>query len=312
METKVNYAAVGAFVLALCAALIAGILWLAAGAGNKKHYDHYLAIMHESVAGLNIDAPVKYLGVDVGQVRQIALDPKNPQEVRLLFAIERGTPVKQDTEAVLKTQGLTGIAYVELSGGSPSAAPLLVVSPNEYPVIRTKPSLSARLENVLTTVLANLDNTAANVNAMFDDENRVAVKRILADTSTVMHTLASQKKAIEQGIVDASHTAKNTSKASERLDPMFADISKSADAVTAMAKEGRLAGQSAKVAADEMKSGVQQLSSETLPELSRLLSELRTLSVSLRRLSDQTERNPSSLLRGRQPVPPGPGEKATP
>ena len=54
----------------------------------------------------------------------IDLDRANPQRVNLLFAIERGTPIREDTMAVLKTQGLTGIAYVELSGGAADSPPL--------------------------------------------------------------------------------------------------------------------------------------------------------------------------------------------
>ena len=175
MDDKVNYTLVGVFVLALGAALVAGVLWLAAGVGGQKRYEPYQSIIQESVAGLNVDAPGKYLGVDVGKVRSIRLDPQNPNHVQLLFMIERGTPIKQDTVAVLKTQGLTGIAYVELSGGS-AASPLLVPSAEgEVPNIRSKPSLSARLENVFTTVLANLDRTGANLNAVLDVENRAAL-----------------------------------------------------------------------------------------------------------------------------------------
>jgi phospholipid/cholesterol/gamma-HCH transport system substrate-binding protein len=117
----VNYPLVGAFVLVLGAVLVAGALWLASGGASRKAHDLYLAIVDESVAGLNLNAPVKYNGVDVGKVRQIQLDPGNPEQVNLLFAIERGTPIREDTVAVLKTQGLTGIAYVELSGGTRAA-----------------------------------------------------------------------------------------------------------------------------------------------------------------------------------------------
>ena len=152
-----NYALVGAFVLLLTAVLIAGVLWIASGGTLRKHYDLYLAIETESVAGLNLNAPVKYNGVEVGKVSVIQLDPQNPQHVRLTFAIERGTPIKQDTVAVLKTQGLTGIAYVELGGGSHDSPPLLARSEEPYPEIRTKPSLSSRLENVLSTVLTKLE-----------------------------------------------------------------------------------------------------------------------------------------------------------
>ena len=101
-----NYAIVGAFVVALGAVLITGVLWLASGGALQKKYDLYLAIEEESVSGLNLNAPVKYNGVEVGKVRVIKLDPANPEHVWLILAIERGTPIKVDTVAVLKTQGL--------------------------------------------------------------------------------------------------------------------------------------------------------------------------------------------------------------
>ncbi len=312
MDSKVNYAAVGVFVLALSAVLVVAILWLAVGAGGKKHYDLYMAIVNESVAGLNVDAPVKYLGVDIGKVRTIQLNPSDPQEVQLIFAIEQGTPIKVDTEAVLKTQGLTGIAYVELRGGAPSSLPLVAAPGQQYPVIRTRPSLSARLENVLTTVLANLDRTAANINALFDDENRGEVKRILANTSLVLDTIASQKTEIASLIANAAKTADQTARTAAHIDPMLAHISKSADALEKMANETSIAATSTKKTAQEVGTGVRQFTGETLPEIERLLGELNVLSASLRRLSDQTDHNPSSLLRGLQPVPLGPGENTSP
>jgi phospholipid/cholesterol/gamma-HCH transport system substrate-binding protein len=117
----VNYALIGGFVLGLGAVLVAILLWLASGGAWQQKYDVYRAVLDESVAGLNLNAPVKYNGVAVGKVQGIALDKANPARVNLLFAIEHGTPVKEDTIAVLKTQGLTGIAFVELNGGSPAS-----------------------------------------------------------------------------------------------------------------------------------------------------------------------------------------------
>jgi phospholipid/cholesterol/gamma-HCH transport system substrate-binding protein len=312
MESKVNYAAVGVFVLVLGAAFIAVVLWLAVGLDSQKHYRLYRAIVNESVAGLNLNAPVKYLGVDVGKVRDIKLDPTSPQQVQLVFAIEQDTPIKTDTEAVLKTQGLTGIAYVELSGGSPNAPPLVAKETGELPVIRTKPSLSARLENVLGSVLADLNRTATNFNALLNDENRAAFTKILADTSAVMGNLAAQKKAINSSIANASITADNAARASAHLDPLLNRIGQSADAIGKMANEAALASNNANKTIDELNVGVRQLTGDTLPEMNQLLRELNALSTSLKRLSDQTQQNPSSLLRGRQPVPYGPGEKKSP
>ncbi|MFZ6731866.1 MlaD family protein [Undibacterium sp. Ji42W] len=314
METKVNYAAVGAFVLALGALLIAAVLWLSVGLGKRQQTILYQSVVSESVAGLNLDAPVKYQGVNVGKVRNINLDPGNPQQVQLVFSIIAGTPIKTDTLAVLKTQGLTGIAYVELSGGSPTAPLLQAREGQTYPQIPTKPSLSARLENVLSAVLANLDRTAANVNAVLNDENRAAFGKILHDTSAVMDALASQKNAMRMAISNAAVTTANTAQASAKIDGLFQRLGKSADAVASMADKAGQASDSTRKAADELGGGVRQLSSDTLPDLQRLMAELTTLSASMTRLIEQTEHNPSSLIRGRQAPPAGPGESkgATP
>lgn len=309
METKVNYAAVGLFVLALGAALVAAILWLAVGFGGHKQYKLYRAVIDESVAGLNINAPVKYLGVDVGKVRDIRLDPSNPRQVQLLFAIEKDTPIKADTEAVLKTQGLTGIAYVELSGGSPQAPPLTSSVPGQLPTIRTIPSLSARLENVLSTVLANLDRTAANVNAILNDQNRAMLTKILTDTSTVMSTLASQKEMMRSTIANAARTANNAAKATDHLDVLIGKVAATTDAVQNMVNQTAQISSSARKTVDEMNAGVHELTGDTIPDINQLLGQLNALSTALKRLTDQTARNPASLLRGSQPVPYGPGEK---
>ena len=100
------------------------MLWLSSGKYYRKSYDTYQTYMTESVSGLNLNAPVRYRGVDVGRVRKIALAPGNVEQVQVTLDIERGTPVKEDTVAMLQTQGLTGIAYVELTAGHRESAPL--------------------------------------------------------------------------------------------------------------------------------------------------------------------------------------------
>jgi phospholipid/cholesterol/gamma-HCH transport system substrate-binding protein len=312
VDTKVNYAVVGVFVLVLVTLFIAGVLWLAAGSGNIKDYGLYMSVINESVAGLDVNAPVKYMGVDVGKVQKIQLDPANPQEVQLLFAIEKGTPIREDTEAVLITQGLTGIAYVELSGSTPGSHLLAAKAPDQYPMIRSKPSLSARLENVLASALAKLDRTSANVDAMFDEENREEVKKILASSALLLSTIVTHREDISRFITSAANTVDHTSRVAPQLDPLLDRISTAADAVEVMAQEATLASTDAQKVFADVASVVHQFTGGTLPETERLLAELNVLLVSLRRLSQQTERNPSSLLRGRQPVPLGPGETLSP
>ncbi|WP_291986023.1 MlaD family protein [Candidatus Accumulibacter sp. ACC007] len=306
-----NYTLVGAFVLILGAALVAGALWLASGGAFQKKYDLYQTVEEESVAGLNLNAPVKYSGVDVGKVSGIQLDPADPQRVILLFAIERGTLIKQDTVAVLKTQGLTGITYVELSGGTREAPPLTVTDGNPYPLIRSEPSISARLENVLTRALTKLDSTSDSINALLSADNQAAFKSALADIASIAHSIAARKETIDAAIANAGRTLENSSRASARLGPAIEGIGRSAESIEKMGKEVARTSASAGKTVNSIGTDVQRFSAETLPELERLLGELSALSTSLRRLTEQTERNPASLLFGRRPVAEGPGESST-
>ena len=308
METKVNYAAVGLFVIVLVAALVATVLWIASGGAFQKHYDHYLAIEEESVAGLNLNAAVKFNGVDVGKVHDIRLDPADPNKVTLEFAIERGTPIKTDTVAVLKTQGLTGIAYVELSGSTAAAPPLRAAPGERYPVIRTTPSLAARLENVLSTALAKLDTTSNNINALLSVENLESVKSTLANLSAVTQAVAARKDALNAGIASAAQTFDNTARATADLSPLIERIGRSADALEKMGNEAALASANAGKTVDSVGADIKRFTADSLPEVQRLLVEMSVLATSLRRLSEKIEGSPGGLLMGRRPVPPGPGE----
>ncbi len=133
--------------MTLTTALIWGTLWLSAG-GAPGEFDFYTTYMNESVSGLSPDAALTYRGVNVGKVREITIDPSNPNRVRLLLQVKHGVPIKQDTEATLAMQGLTGLATIDLLGGSPGSPPLTMTEGEPYPVIPSRPSLLVRLDSV--------------------------------------------------------------------------------------------------------------------------------------------------------------------
>lgn len=308
METKVNYVIVGLFALLLSVAMIAGVLWLSAGKQYNVVYDSYVAYMHESVSGLNLNAPVKYRGVTVGQVRQISLDKSNPEQVRLEFGIERGTPIKQDTIAILRSQGLTGIAYIELSGGS-SASPLLAPQKSEpYPEIKTAPSLLGRLDAALTGMITNLNKTTENLNELLDAENRSALKRTLADISTLTGTLAAHKAELDKAVTHTALTMENAAKISSQMPALIERIARSTEAVEKMAKEATRVSISARKTIDGVGMDAMRFSNEGLPEMEKMIVAMREMMASLQRVTDQLEQDPSVLLRGKEALPRGPGE----
>lgn len=312
METKVNFAIVGSFVLLLGSALIGGVLWLSSEKSYRKSYDTYLIYMEESVSGLSPDAAVEYRGVQVGRVRRIALAPGNVEKVELTLDIERGTPIKQNTLAVLSTQGLTGIAHVELTGGSRDAALLQASTGEAYPVIRTGPSLMMRLDGAVSTLIGNLTLTSENLNALLDERNRAALKQTLANLERVSGTLAGRSAAIEAGIADAARTMENSARLSAELSGLVERVHRSAEAFDRMASEGARAAAGIASTVDGTRADLQQLTAQltadTVPEARQLLEELRETTASLRRFSEQLERNPAMLVHGKPAGKRGPGE----
>ena len=305
METKVNYALVGAFVLILSVAIVAGVLWIASGGTAGKTYETYLAYFDESVAGLNLQAPVKFRGVSVGFVEEIGLDHTDPNRVRVVLSIEQGVPIRQNAVATLSTQGLTGIAFVDLEGGS-TDSPLLVPGASEgEPVIATRPSLFSRLDTQTTTLVANLSDTAQRVNSLIDEETREALQRTIRDLDTVVHALAGRSDAMSAA---AARTLDDTARASAELTGILRGIAQSAEAVQRAADQTDRATAAMYTTATDATLGVQTLRSEILPQLDELLTEARAVTSSIGRLTQELEQSPNVLVIGREPTAPGPGE----
>jgi phospholipid/cholesterol/gamma-HCH transport system substrate-binding protein len=308
METKVNYAIVGLFVLALMATLVAGVLWFTSGKQYGKTYDLYLTYMTESVSGLSLNAPVKYRGVEVGLVRKISLDVTNPEQVRLDLAIERGTPIKTDVRAMLRLQGLTGIAYVELEGGSREAPMLTPIINGEPPVIQSGKSLLARLDTGVSTLLTNLNRTSENFNTLLDEKNQRMLRQTLTDLAALSHQIASQRETLNAMLTNAGRTIENSARASSELTGLIGRMGRSADAVEKMAVEVGRASVSTRQTAENMGSDMHRFTGEALPGLQTLLVDMQGLTTSARRVIDELERNPEMLVRGKELQPPGPGE----
>jgi phospholipid/cholesterol/gamma-HCH transport system substrate-binding protein len=320
MEPKVNYILVGSFVAFLGAAVLAGILWLGK-TDYRGSYDRYEAYMKESVAGLSVDSTVKYRGVDVGRVKAIALNPNNPEEVQLTLDIERGTPIKTDTIAILETQGLTGLATINLTGGSRDAPSLQAQNGQAYPVIKTGPSLFGRLDEAvsrllseegLAQLLSDLDLAAKGVANVLDDENRMALKKTIKDLSDVAQTISAHKSQIEQSLNGAARSADNlvklTTSLNEQVPTLLAGLNKSVAALGTATDELARTSKTVGTVVNEARPELQQFTKRTLPEAGLLVTELRQLTGTLTRVARELEREPSSLVFGRKAPSRGPGE----
>jgi phospholipid/cholesterol/gamma-HCH transport system substrate-binding protein len=322
MESKVNLSLVGTFVIVLTVAMIAAALWLTSGRYARKVYDPYETYMTESVSGLNLNSTVRYRGVEVGFVRQIALAPGNVEQVRVRLDIERGTPVKTDTVAQLQTQGLTGISYVELSGGHKDSPALQAAPGQQVPVIAAGPSLMARLETVAPELMVNLSRGVDNLNALLDEPNRRALRAALADLATLSRTLANRSSTIDAALIGSARTAEGAARvtselpqllrrferAADALERAAADVSRASDSARSTFDVARGTLDSVRTTLDGSRADVAQFTGTALPEAGELVAELRGITATMRRVVDEVERNPGVLVQRRAPARRGPGE----
>jgi phospholipid/cholesterol/gamma-HCH transport system substrate-binding protein len=320
MEPKVNYTLVGLFVFLLGAAAVAAVLWLSR-ADYRGVYDRYYVYMTESVSGLSADASVKYRGVDVGRVKQIVLNPKNPEEVRLALDLVRGTPVKEDTVAILETQGLTGLTTVNLMGGTRDSPPLTVKPGEEYPVIQTRPSFYFRLDSALSRILSdeslpvllnNLNNLASDARGLVDAQSRADLKRLLGNLAKITQSLAAHRDELSDAITKASAAldrfAALGQTMNERLPALVDDAKLSMRSFQAMTENIARTSASIQSALDGNRADLEQFTGQTLPETGALVAELRQLTATLQRLAQELENEPNALVFGRARPTRGPGE----
>ena len=306
METRVQYVLVGLFVILLGGAGIAISLWLAFG-DVTEHYRTYRVYMDESVTGLYVDAPVRYRGVEVGKVKRIELDPTNPQRVILTLAIREGVPIHQDTYAELRAQGLTGIASIELAGGSPDS-PLLEPSPNNpEPVIRAGPSLFKRLDDAVSELIANLNRAAQDLDRLLSPDNRQRISASLEHIERVTAQLAEESETLASSIRDAGRFFRRAAEVTEEVPALIADVRSSARSVEAMAVTFREAGETLKRETTAGSRAIQGLGNALEPRIDAVLASVTRLSENLDRLVRRLDENPTLLIHGER-LPPGPGE----
>ncbi len=329
MQSKVNYALVGLFVILLGSGLLGAVFWLTLG-GDSKTYDRYRVYFRESVAGLNPKATVRYRGVQVGQVEWIRLDPNNPDQVDVVLNIERGTPIRRDTIATLSTRGLTGVASVELSGGGGQSPPLEKDAGQDLPVIQAGPSLVARLDDAFNNILTNVNNLSNRLERLLGDENQQALTQTLQHVSVVTGAVADRADSLRQTLTNVETftgvLAGRAERLGQALDQLATTLEKSGELngqLRATLSDFRAGAQAVRNTAEAFnqtsldlsglaKDGqrqLQRLGQTTVPELNELLARAGEMVATLQQLAGLLEQNPRALLLGRPSGRPGPGEE---
>lgn len=176
METRAHFVIIGLFTLFGILGGLGFFLWLASVQIDRQYAQY--GVLFDNVSGLDQSAEVLFNGVPVGRVTGIRIWENDPSKAYVALEIDATTPVAVDTVARLESQGVTGVAYIALSGGRPDAA-LLMAEGDGPPIIPSTQSSFQSLVNSAPDLIADAARIIAQLEQLVGTENQEHVRSIL-------------------------------------------------------------------------------------------------------------------------------------
>lgn len=222
METRANYILIGAFMVAILIGAFGFVYWLAVTAESRQNVE--LKIVYPGpVTGLPVGGQVLFNGIKVGDVKSLDFAPGDPTKVVATVGIKPSTPLREDTKATLNFTGLTGVAYVDLSGGS-SESPLLLSMADDQdedkvPVIYAERSFFDDIVDGARDVLKRADSTMKTVDDLLKD-NGPAITEIVNNAETFSAALAANSDGVKDFMASIGKASDAFSSLSGRLETL--------------------------------------------------------------------------------------------
>ena len=321
MSRKANPPLIGSFVLG--GVLLAVIAVVAFGSGQLfRDTERYISFFEGSVAGLDVGAPVRFRGIDVGSVRDILLDlpaverTESDLRIAVIYDLDRqwvesrgaaarledpldiGTLLTLGVRAELGTESLvTGIKYVALDLDPANPIPHVPVPGAPYPEIPTVDTGLERIEDAVYGIIADLgavplDSLVTVATTAFDRFGALASSPGL---TTAIDRLPATVDRLNATIGELQTFVARVDSA---VVPMGEGVRLAAEQATATLT--RLDATLADVGTVlDGVSGAIEPTSPAFVQFERAMVELGAASRALRDLADYLERNPSALVRGR-------------
>lgn len=310
MEIRASYMIVGAVVLALIAGLAGFAAWLVKSDIDQQS-TAYAIYFEGSVTGLQQGSQVQYRGIPVGSIIDIGIDPDNVERVRVVAEIDENTPITKDTIATLELQGITGIAYVQLLGGTQDSAPLVLNDDDggDLPVIAARRSALERVFESTPDLLAQAVEIADRLTIFLNDDNLETLSSMLVNIGIFSQSLADNKDNVGDVMIGMSETLSEikqlgsdlrevSGKLDERLDGVGGDLVNTLTELSAAASSLGAASQELDGMVEDLRMPLSDFSGTGLYELTSLVGESRALVAALTRITKEVERDPAGFLIG--------------
>jgi phospholipid/cholesterol/gamma-HCH transport system substrate-binding protein len=305
MDRDANYVAVGAFVLLVLAMAVGFVVWYS-DSGDRRDYQRYEIYFVGSVSGLSEGGQVRYLGVSVGRVVRIGIDPRSSGRVQVIADIEDDTPINPRTVASLGLLGVTGLLFIDLK---PAAdGPLAPPPPGvRYPVIPSEQSGFDVLVSSLPDMVAQASQVAARLNAALSDRNLDALSKTLANVEAASRDVPATMTEARRAMADMAAAAQQIDAAAAEVRSMTAaaapDVKETLARMRVVADTLATTATRVDQFVADNQANVGRFTGEGLNEVTALVRDARAAAQEFRALARSLRDDPSRVLY--QPGPAG-------
>ncbi|HEY8539961.1 MAG TPA: MlaD family protein [Steroidobacteraceae bacterium] len=299
MEREANYLAVGTFILLVLAMGVAFVLWYT-DANDRRAYKVYEIEFAGSVSGLNRGSPVRYLGVDVGRVQRLSIDPDNPSRVNVVVEIDESTPISSATRASLSLQGVTGLLFVNLREAPDVDKTQPLRQGKRYPLIESVASEFDILLATLPEVMGRATAILERIGRLLSDDNLAAVRTTLNNLQQASAGLPDTTKNVGRLVADMQATLAEIHATAASLREISTgaqpEVQSMLTKMNAVAENLQQASERIDRFAKQSETQLGNFTEQGLFELQRLVREARSAAREFRDLSRSLRDNPSQIL----------------
>jgi len=299
VEREANYAAVGAFVL-LVALLGALFVYWYSDTREHRNYNRYEIYFSGSVSGLERGAAVRYLGVGVGRVVDMHIDPRDSSRVEVIVDIDATTPISAHTVAQLQLQGVTGLLYIDLFEARSDKVLAPAVAGLRFPVIRSGPSRFDVFLASLPELVAAAGDVVQRADLLLSDANLHAVSSTLGSleqaSSTLPQTVHDLNALVTELRGATTELAASARSTHALIDAVGPDVQAAAQRMHGIADHLASASEQLDRVIADNREDVRSFARDGLPELERFAREGREAAEDIRALSNSLRENPAQLI----------------
>ncbi len=312
METKAHYVLIGAFTLLGLMLLVGFGLWSANYQSDEAWQDYEIRF-EQAVSGLSVGSTVQYNGINMGRVVDLYLNPDDPRQVVAIARLRAEAPVRTDTVARLSISGLTGVAFIQLRGGSPDSPVLRAPESGGLPVILAEESALQRLIDASEDIASTASDVLLRLLDILSQDNADRISNTLDNLDAFAQALTQEEDLIgamirnahqsSQALVDvlsnADRAVGDVVAVMEGIETHLIDLlpELSEDLSETLNQFASLSRRLDRVIADN-EQALSEFGTEGLGQFGPALQEFRLLLRELTRLSNRFERHPVQFLLG--------------